>query len=126
MYFFFIKYFVSIVYSNFRSHAIEFADSGVRVNCVAPGVIFSQTARDNYAFDVFGAAIPGIPAKRLGTPEEVEIILNEYTLRFEESFYENCYQRDAIRSFSPIFRYRRQYVFCYHQELLLLMVPHYV
>ena len=55
----------------FRSHAIEFADSGVRVNCVAPGVIFSQTARDNYAFDVFGAAKPGIPAKRLGTPEEV-------------------------------------------------------
>lgn len=54
-----------------KSHAVEFADSGVRVNCIAPGVIFSQTARDNYAFDVFSAAKPGIPAKRLGTPEEV-------------------------------------------------------
>ena len=43
----------------------------MRVNCVAPGVIFSQTARDNYAFDVFSAAKPGIPAQRLGTPEEV-------------------------------------------------------
>ena len=57
--------------SNFRSHSIEFAESGVRVNCVAPGVIFSQTARDNYAFDVFSAAKPGVPAQRLGTPEEV-------------------------------------------------------
>ena len=56
---------------NFRSHAVEFADSGVRVNCVAPGVIFLQTARDNYSFDVFDLAKPGIPAKRLGTPEEV-------------------------------------------------------
>ena len=50
---------------------MEWSDSGVRVNCVAPGVIFSQTARDNYAFDVFSAAKPHIPAKRLGTPEEV-------------------------------------------------------
>ena len=54
-----------------RSHAVEWSDSGVRVNCVAPGVVFSQTARDNYAFDVFSAAKPHIPAKRLGTPEEV-------------------------------------------------------
>ena len=62
--------------SHFRSHAIEFADSGVRVNCIAPGIIFSQTARDNYAFDVFNAAKPGIPAKRLGTPEEVILSSN--------------------------------------------------
>ena len=61
------------MFSTHRSHAIEFAESGVRVNCVASGVIFSQTARDNYAFDVFGAAKPGIPAKRLGTPEEVNL-----------------------------------------------------
>ena len=55
----------------FRSHAIEFAESGVRVNCVAPGVIFSKTASDNYASDIFSLAKPGIPAKRLGTPDEV-------------------------------------------------------
>ena len=61
-----------------RSHAIEFAESGVRVNCVAPGVIFSQTAKDNYAWDVFGAAKPGIPAKRLGTPEEVRISIQNF------------------------------------------------
>ena len=51
--------------------AIEMAENGVRVNAVAPGTIFSQSARDNYAYDVFEAAKPHIPAKRLGTPEEV-------------------------------------------------------
>ena len=35
--------------------AIEMMESGVRVNAVAPGTIFSQSARDNYAFDVFFA-----------------------------------------------------------------------
>ena len=51
--------------------AIEMIENGVRINAVAPGTIFSQTARDNYAYDVFEAAKPYIPAKRLGTPEEV-------------------------------------------------------
>ncbi len=51
--------------------AVEWISSGVRVNAVAPGTIFSQTARDNYAFDVFEMAKPHIPAKRLGTPEEI-------------------------------------------------------
>ena len=55
----------------FRTMAIEMAENGVRVNAVAPGTIFSQSARDNYAYDVFEAAKPHIPAKRLGTPEEV-------------------------------------------------------
>ena len=51
--------------------AIEWISSGVRVNAVAPGTIFSQTARDNYAFDVFELARPNVPAKRLGTPDEI-------------------------------------------------------
>ena len=55
----------------FRTMAIEMINSGVRVNAVAPGTIFSQTARDNYAYDVFDMAKPHIPAKRLGTPDEV-------------------------------------------------------
>ena len=77
------KIFIKIIYlSYFRSHAVEFADSGVRVNCIAPGVIFSQTARDNYAFDVFSAAKPGIPAKRLGTPEEVSFFINRRKTNF--------------------------------------------
>ena len=54
-----------------RTMAIEMIENGVRINAVAPGTIFSQTARDNYAYDVFEAAKPYIPAKRLGTPEEV-------------------------------------------------------
>ena len=47
----------------------------MRVNSVAPGIIFSQTASDNYDMDVFGAAKPEIPAQRLGTPEEVRAVL---------------------------------------------------
>ncbi len=51
--------------------AIEWASDGVRVNAVAPGVIFSSTASSNYAVDVFSIARSEIPAKRTGTPEEV-------------------------------------------------------
>ena len=51
--------------------SVEWSEDGVRVNAVAPGIIFSQTAADNYAVDVFEMARPEIPAKRLGTPEEV-------------------------------------------------------
>ena len=54
-----------------RSLSVEWASDGVRVNCVSPGVVTSPTARDNYQWDVFDVARPNIPAKRLGTTQEV-------------------------------------------------------
>ena len=59
-----------------RSLAVEWAESGVRVNSLAPGSsIFSPTASDNYStdFSPFEMARPGVPAKRLGTTLEVTI-----------------------------------------------------
>lgn len=59
-----------------RSLAVEWAGAGVRVNSVAPGVIYSPTASANYADEEvapFELAKPGIPAKRLGTTPEVRI-----------------------------------------------------
>ena len=54
-----------------RSLCVEWAGDGVRVNAVAPGVVVSPTARENYAVDVFDSAIPHIPVKRLGVTREV-------------------------------------------------------
>ncbi|XP_050773118.1 peroxisomal trans-2-enoyl-CoA reductase [Gopherus flavomarginatus] len=57
-----------------KSLAIEWAHSGVRINSVAPGVIFSETAVANYkelGEEMFKNYIVKIPAKRLGVPEEV-------------------------------------------------------
>ena len=54
-----------------RSLSVEWASSGLRVNCLSPGIIFSPTARANYDFEVFEEAKPNIPAKRLGTTQEV-------------------------------------------------------
>ena len=55
-----------------RSLAVEWASDGVRVNSVAPGVIYSPTASANYAtdFSVFDMARPGLPSKRLGSTME--------------------------------------------------------
>ncbi|XP_047445125.1 peroxisomal trans-2-enoyl-CoA reductase isoform X2 [Mugil cephalus] len=56
-----------------KSLAIEWAASGVRVNAVAPGTIFSKTAMANYKElgpQLFARSVPLIPAKRLGLPEE--------------------------------------------------------
>ncbi|KAM3853891.1 peroxisomal trans-2-enoyl-CoA reductase [Vipera latastei] len=56
-----------------KSLAIEWACKGVRINSVAPGVIFSETAVANYkdGNSLFKESINKIPAKRLGLPEEV-------------------------------------------------------
>ena len=54
-----------------KSLSVEWASDGVRVNNVAPGVVVSPTARDNYDYDVFDSAIPHIPVKRLGATTEV-------------------------------------------------------
>ena len=55
-----------------KSLAVEWAPSGIRINAVAPGIIYSDTAAANYADPSYmtGTA-PLIPAKRLGTVEEV-------------------------------------------------------
>ena len=58
-----------------RTLAQEWASDGVRINSVAPGSIFSQTAADNYGIDVFDLVREEIPAKRCGTPEEVNPLL---------------------------------------------------
>ncbi|XP_048200760.1 peroxisomal trans-2-enoyl-CoA reductase isoform X1 [Perognathus longimembris pacificus] len=62
------------VYNLTKSLAVEWASSGVRINCVAPGVIYSETAINNYGElgqSMFARAFQSIPAKRIGIPEEV-------------------------------------------------------
>jgi peroxisomal trans-2-enoyl-CoA reductase len=52
--------------------AVEWASAGVRVNTVAPGVIYSASAAANYPSpDFLTATARHSPAQRLGTPEEV-------------------------------------------------------
>ncbi|XP_075876768.1 peroxisomal trans-2-enoyl-CoA reductase [Nelusetta ayraudi] len=57
-----------------KSLAIEWAASGVRINSVAPGTIFSKTAMENYKElgpSLFKSSVSYSPAKRLGVPEEI-------------------------------------------------------
>jgi len=51
--------------------SIEWASSGVRINAVAPGIIYSPTAKANYKENIFEAVLPYLPPKRFGTPQEV-------------------------------------------------------
>ncbi|KAF7479832.1 Hypothetical predicted protein [Marmota monax] len=66
------------VYNLTKSLAVEWASSGVRINCVAPGIIYSQTAADSYGDNgqsMFARSFQNIPAKRMGVPEEVSSIV---------------------------------------------------
>lgn len=66
------------VYNLTKSMALAWAQSGVRINCVAPGVIYSQTAVDNYGElgqSMFEKAFNNIPAKRIGIPEEISSVV---------------------------------------------------
>ncbi|TKC47953.1 hypothetical protein EI555_005083 [Monodon monoceros] len=57
------------VYNLTKSLAVEWASSGIRINCVAPGIIYSQTTFNNHghlAIDLFEGYFQKIPAKRLG------------------------------------------------------------
>lgn len=57
-----------------KSLATEWVSSGVRINCVAPGVIYTKSGFANYGpmGETFLQAItPAVPCKRLGTAEEV-------------------------------------------------------
>jgi peroxisomal trans-2-enoyl-CoA reductase len=57
-----------------KTLALEWMEAGVRINCVRPGIIWTESG-----FAAYGEAgeeflkklLPSIPAKRLGTPEEV-------------------------------------------------------
>ena len=50
-----------------KALALELASRGITVNCVAPGLIDTEMLSP----DIIEHAMPLIPAKRLGMPEEV-------------------------------------------------------
>ncbi|KAL1770907.1 peroxisomal trans-2-enoyl-CoA reductase [Sigmodon hispidus] len=66
------------VYNLTKSMALAWASSGVRINCVAPGVIYSKTAAENYGEfgqSMFEMAFENNPAKRIGVPEEISSVV---------------------------------------------------
>ena len=55
-----------------KTLAVEWADSGVRINAVAPGVVFSTSAAANYDDpEILTGVTHRIPAQRLASVEEV-------------------------------------------------------
>ena len=49
-------------------------------------VVFSTSAKANYDVDILGGSIPGIPAQRLGVPQEV---VGRSHVKIKRSFNEN-------------------------------------
>ncbi|XP_026971588.1 LOW QUALITY PROTEIN: peroxisomal trans-2-enoyl-CoA reductase, partial [Sagmatias obliquidens] len=61
------------VYNFTKSLVVEWASSGIRINCVAPGIIYSQTTFNNHGHwqkTYLKGTFQKIPAKRLGAPNE--------------------------------------------------------
>ncbi|XP_021962925.1 peroxisomal trans-2-enoyl-CoA reductase [Folsomia candida] len=87
-----------------KSVSVEWAQDGVRVNCVAPGVIQSPTAAANYNVDVFEEAKKRLPSWRTGRPDEVSgavCFLLSPAARFISG---TCLNIDAAGSlYSPLF-----------------------
>ena len=56
-----------------RSLAAQYAESGVRVNCIVPGLIKSMSSRPVWDSPDGGAAYikRNIPMNRIGQPEEI-------------------------------------------------------
>ncbi|KAI6654737.1 Peroxisomal trans-2-enoyl-CoA reductase [Oopsacas minuta] len=59
-----------------KTLAVEWAKNGVRINCVAPGIIYSETAEANYGQKgMFESQLYRIPAWRLGDTSEVSSVV---------------------------------------------------
>lgn len=56
-----------------KTLALEWAPNGIRINSVAPGVIYSETAAANYKDhpDLFDSVTKSLPTKRTGSVEEI-------------------------------------------------------
>ena len=61
-----------------KSMALEWINHGVRINNVAPGIIFTESGFENYGEmgDFFlETLLPSIPAHRCGSPEETSALV---------------------------------------------------
>jgi NAD(P)-dependent dehydrogenase (short-subunit alcohol dehydrogenase family) len=58
-----------------RSLAVEWAQHGIRVNCVAPGNNIKSSGTEQYGEALFELARQATPLKRAGTPEEVARVI---------------------------------------------------